>query len=508
MNLNLCLKILDAKQIRQADLRTIQSEPIASIDLMERASEAFVTLFVAKYRVDRPVKVFCGTGNNGGDGLAIARMLLAYNYQVEVYIIGDPDQGSPDFAINYRFVQTQLTPRSLTDSASFPVLESKDLVIDAIFGSGLSRPIIGFYGELIEYINQSDAKEVVAVDIASGLGCSQTFIGGSVMQVTRTITFQSPKLSQLLPSHATFTGELKIVDIGLDWQFIAGLPSDSYFLTRCFIQSILRTRGKYIHKGEAGRCLIVAGSHGMMGAAVLSAKACMRSGTGLLTMCVPRCGVDIVQVSVPEVLVITSDGDERMEGYVAIDSFDAIGIGPGIGTDASTAETLLSVLQSSNQPMVLDADALNILSQNPSWLEFIPKDSVLTPHPGEFKRLVGQWQDDYHRLDLQKALAKQYSIYVLVKGAHTTIACPDGTVFFNSTGNPGMATAGSGDVLTGMITSFLGQGYSSLEAVLIACYVHGLAGDIYARTHAEQSLIASDIIDNISFSLRSIPENR
>ncbi|MBU2914563.1 NAD(P)H-hydrate dehydratase [Reichenbachiella agariperforans] len=504
MNSNLCLKIFSAEQTRQADQYTITHEPIASIDLMERASTCFVQAFLRDYSKDQSVKVFCGTGNNGGDGLAIARLLLDADYHVEVYLLGDVEKGTPDFQTNLKKLKGLLAPVWVSDMVVFPTIENGDLVIDALFGSGVSRPVEGIYAECIEAINRSMAKDVIAVDIASGLGCETRYGKGAVMEVSHTVTFQSPKLTQLLPENDVHTGRLDVIDIGLSEEFIRSVAVQQYFLTEAFIKSLLIPRKKYAHKGDAGRSLIVAGSFGKMGAAVLAAQACLRSGVGLLTMQVPECGVDILQSTTPEAMVRADKNSKVNEKFDDLEGFDAIGVGPGIGTEDETAKRLKLLIGSSKVPMVLDADALNILSQHPTWLEYLPKGSVLTPHPGEFARLVGEWDDDAHKLALQMELAQRLDAIVLLKGAHSTVATPDGRLFFNSTGNPGMATGGSGDVLTGMVTAFLAQGYDSLSATLVACFVHGRAGDLFLAEGAEESLIASDLITKTPLVLKCL----
>ncbi|PIB36456.1 hypothetical protein BFP72_14150 [Reichenbachiella sp. 5M10] len=495
MNINLCLKILNAAQIHQTDQHTIAHEPIASVDLMERAATCFVHAFREHYTMDEPVRVFCGRGNNGGDGLAIARLLLDAGYGVEVCLLGEEDQGTPDFLLNLQRLKGMLDPICIRRKMDLPPIAEGEIIVDALFGSGLSRPIEGMYAACIEAINEN-AAHVVAVDIASGLGCDQCYDEGSVMLVRHTITFQSPKLMQLLPENDPHVGHLEVVDIGLDAKFIATIPSTYYLMTQPFVRSMFQPRKKFAHKGDAGRAMIVAGSYGMMGAAVLAAGACLRTGVGLLTMCLPRCGVNIMQTSVPEAMVRPTAGD-WIEGFIDLEGFDVVGVGPGIGTEQQTADCLKLLIGSSKVPLVLDADALNILSQHPTWLEYLPKGSVLTPHPGEFRRLVGEWDSDIHKLQLLVEFAERYEVNVLLKGAHTAVANPSGQLFFNSTGNPGMATGGSGDVLTGMVTSLMAQKYSGLEAALMACYLHGLAGDLYAHQWNEQSLIASDLVDCI-----------
>ncbi len=504
MDLNLCIKILNAEQIRQADQFTIKNEPIASIDLMERASEVFVDTFVKKFKTKTPVYVFCGTGNNGGDGLAIARLLIEHEYRVAVYIIGDPKKGSRDFQLNHELVKSYLNPVYLESKKDFPVLVKDLVIIDAIFGSGLSRGASGTYGELIDHINDSACARRVAVDIASGLGCDEVFTDGKVMEVSHTVTFQVIKLSHLFPQNYAHSGHVDLVDIGLDAEFIHTLRTDYYYLTRAFAKSIYKPRPKIMHKGRAGHVLLMSGSKGKMGATSLSGKAALKAGCGLLTCYVPKCGLDIIQTNRPEAMVEEDAGDTYLTTIPDLERYNAIAVGPGIGTEPKTGEALSQLFSESQVPLVIDADALNLLSQDKKILNALPKGSVLTPHPGEFKRMVGVWKDDYERLQLQIQFAQKHEVVVVLKGAHTSIVGPGGRVFFNSTGNPGMATAGSGDVLTGIITSLLGLGYPALEAAILGVYIHGRAGDLAAQRGGMEALIASDIIAHLGKAFQEL----
>ncbi|SMD36542.1 NAD(P)H-hydrate epimerase [Reichenbachiella faecimaris] len=504
MDFNFCLKVLDAEQIRQADQFTIKNEPIHSIDLMERASEEFARWFTALFDKNMPVVIFCGTGNNGGDGLVICRLLNDAGYTVSLFCVGDPDSGSRDFKINYDIIQNYDIPQTVIDKSNFPTLGKDTVIIDAIFGSGISRPITGLIADLINHLNAEPCEYRVAVDIASGLGCNHRFEGGAIMNASHTVSFQVPKLSLFLPQNENQSGELIIKSIGLVEEYIQSLSSNYYFSTPAFVRSFVKHRSKFSHKGRAGKNLLVAGSHGKLGAAILAGKACLRSGAGLLTIHTPGCGQNVLQNSVPEAMIVVDEHDKLISNMESISAFDVIGIGPGIGTDKLTASAVNQILDQFDKPMVIDADALNILSENNNWVEKIPQGSVLTPHPGEFKRLVGDWSDDYDRLNRQIEFCTKHKVVVLLKGANTSISNPEGIVVFNSTGNPGMATAGSGDVLTGIITALLGQGYSGFEAALLGAHLHGLAGDLFVRKNAEESLIASDLLEYLPRAMRKV----
>lgn len=501
MDLNKCLKVLNSEQIRQADQFTIKNEPIASLDLMERASETFVDWFLRQFPEGSLVRIICGTGNNGGDGLVIARLLLEYNFEIEVFVVGDPKKGSRDFQINYELVQNFLKPVRLTSEKKFPVFTKNEILIDAMFGSGLSRPVKGIYAKLIEHINNSPCDRIAAVDIASGLGSNEYFKGGEVLGVSHTVSFQVPKLSLMLPQNEAYAGEVFIEDIGLNQEFISALESNHLLVTLEFVRSILKERPIFSHKGKLGKVLLYAGSAGKMGAAILAAKACKRAGVGLLSMYVPESENVIAQLGVPEAMAICYSGSSEQTDF---HDFDCMGVGPGIGVNDTSRNRLEAILKNAKGPMVLDADALNLMSIDKTLISNVPKNSIITPHPGEFERLVGEWKDDYHRLELQQQLSKKHNLIVLLKGANTSIASPDGKVFFNSTGNSGMATGGSGDVLTGIVTGLLAQGYLPLEAAILGAFVHGLAGDHFYDEYGPESLVASDLIAYLPTAFQTI----
>jgi len=505
MDLNSCLKVLNSEQIRQADQFTINNEPIASIDLMERASKTFVHSFVKVFTDGSQVMVVCGTGNNGGDGLVIARLLSAYNFEMEVFVIGDPEKGSRDFQVNFEIILGFLKPIKIKTVRDFPVFEKDAIVIDAIFGSGLSRSVSGIYGQLIDHINQSPCDQIVAVDIASGLGSDEVFPKGKIIEVSHTFSFEVPKLSLLLPQNEQYSGQVTIESIGLNKEYMNTLESSYYVLTHEFIATRLKDRNIFMHKGQAGRALIYAGEKGSMGAAILAGRACMKSGSGLLTIYAPQSENTIVQLGVPEAI---SRAYTPKSGLPDLSTFDCIGIGPGIGVSDASWNRLRSIIDHppAGRPLVLDADAINILSKDQKLLGKLPKNTILTPHPGEFRRLVGAWKDDYHRLQLQKQFSAKYNVIVLLKGANTSISNPSsgGQVFFNPTGNPGMATGGSGDVLTGIIVGLLAQGYEPLEATLLGVWLHGLAGDIYVDEFGPESLVASDLINYLPAAFQAV----
>lgn len=496
------MKIIDVDQIRELDKYTIEQEPITSIELMERAALACVNWITDRYDTATEFKIFCGLGNNGGDGLAIARLLAAKKYTVHVFIINYSEKRSPDFLFNYERLKLSADNTIYMDEVSS--VESfknsfqytpQSVLIDAIIGAGLKDPAKGLVTHVIDFVNQQPLP-VISIDVPSGLYCDTlNNAKDHIVNAEFTLTFQFPKLSFMFTENAKYTGEFSILDIQLNAEHIRTLPTKNYFITKNDVQSFLKTRNAIAHKGVFGHALIVAGSKGKMGAAVLAAKACMRSGAGLLTVHSPNCGYDILQTSLPEAMVSCDTENDHITDNIRIEKYNAIGVGPGIGTDKQTQNVTKLLIQNSTVPLVLDADALNILSENKTWLAFIPANSILTPHPKEFERLAGKTENSMERLKTQREFSIKNGVYVVLKGAHTSISCPNGDVYFNSTGNPGMATGGSGDVLTGIITSLMAQGYSSQQSCLLGVYLHGLAGDFAAQARSEESMIASDIIE-------------
>jgi NAD(P)H-hydrate epimerase len=487
------MRILSTQQTRDLDTYTIAHEPIASIDLMERASQAFVDWFTPRIDTSKKVGVVCGTGNNGGDGLAIARLLGEWGYSITAWIVEGGVRQAEDFRINLERLPANITRITVTTADAFST-GGCDILIDAIFGSGLSRAPEGLYADVIGVINKSEAMRI-AVDIPSGL-MADAPSSGTIVKAHYTVSFQVPKLAFMLPGNYPFTGEWAVVDIGLDKEFARKLPTDYFYTRRKDAQSILKDRSKFDHKGAFGHALLIAGSHGKIGAAVLAAKACLRAGVGLLTSHLPECGYAIMQTAVPEAMAMTDEDPFIFSKAPDLTAYDTLGIGPGLGQDERTVKALAQTLENFRRPVVLDADALNILGANRHLLHLIPPGSILTPHPKEFQRLTGTWKDDFGRLEMQKDLASSLNAVIVLKGAHTSVASEDG-VHFNSTGNPGMATGGTGDVLTGILTALLAQNYSPAEAAILGVFLHGLAGDLAVGELGMNSLTATDVINHL-----------
>ncbi|MGQ0829566.1 MAG: NAD(P)H-hydrate dehydratase [Bacteroidota bacterium] len=499
------MKVLSIIQIREADKYTIEKEPITSIDLMERAAKACVDWIIEQFDISTNFKIVCGQGNNGGDGLAIARLLSEEQYKVQVVIVHHSENHSSDFISNYESFRAINDPVEINSIQSFHDalhIDSNSVIIDALLGSGLNKPVMGLLADCISFINKL-AAPVISIDMPSGLYADvlndPTDI---IVRANYTLSFQFPKLSFMFTENAKHVGEFSVLDIGLHSEYITHASTQHHFITRNDAGPLLKTRNKIAHKGNFGHALLVSGSYGKMGAAILASKACMRSGVGLLTAHIPKCGYNILQTAVPEVMVEADSESNYISENIKVEKYNVIGIGPGIGTEKQTQNVVKLLIQNSSVPLVFDADAINIISENKTWLSFISANCIFTPHPKEFERLAGKSANTSERLQLQRDFALKYKAYVIVKGAHTSISCPDGSVFFNSTGNPGMATAGSGDVLTGIITSLLAQGYTSQHACILGVYLHGLAGDFAAYEKTEESMIASDIVESMGEAFR------
>jgi len=489
------MKILSPKQIHEADKATIKNFPISSADLMEKAASKCYDWIIDKFPdPSQPIHVCCGMGNNGGDGLVISRLLLKQGFQVNVYLICFSESRSDDFKLNLkRLTDMKARIKEIRQLSDFPVIGEKELVIDAIFGIGLKRPPAGFTKDFIQYLNTS-CPTVIAIDIPSGL-FAQSFVKDkeSIVKSKYILTFQCPKLAFLLPDHQHFIENWKILDIELDKNYLESTKADYYWIDHNFIADFFKKRQRFSHKGTFGHSLIIGGSYGKVGAVILASKAALKSGSGLVSAYIPKCGYTAMQSHNPEIMVEVDD-DKYLQFFNVKTKPDAIGIGPGLGTHSKTKKGFVEFVLQCKLPIVIDADGLNIISEFKDLLDIVPKDAILTPHPKEFERLVGSWSDDYEKLKKQIDLSSQLQCVVVLKGAYTSIA-NQGKIFFNSTGNPGLATAGSGDVLTGILCGLLAQGYTSLQAAILGVYIHGRAADLSVSSfESMESLIASDCI--------------
>lgn len=503
------MKILSAEQIKVCDAFTIQNEPVASIDLMERAAMACIKHIVKKSSIDSEFVIFCGKGNNGGDGLAIARFLIKRNYNVKVFIVEHSSNASEDFKINLERLK-ELKPEVISALEKEEDLKKvqftpSTLIIDSIFGTGLNKPIEGIAAKLVGFIN-STKLFVISIDIPSGLYADKPNDKDDVIvRSSVTLSFQFPKLSFLMPQNGMYVPEFEILDIGLDRTFIQNIATPYYYITKTDLQPLLRSRAKFSHKGTYGHALLVAGAYGKMGASVIAAKACLRSGAGLLTVQTPKKGIDIIQNSIPEAMVNPDSHEEFISELPPMDKFTAVAIGPGIGTTPESEKVIKNLLNY-NLPMVFDADALNVLSNNKTLLSFLIPDSILTPHVKEFDRLTQKHINDFERLESARQFSLKHRCIIVLKGAYTQIVMPDGNIFFNSTGNAGLAKGGSGDTLTGVILGLLARGYTPPQAALIGVHIHGSAADNALKKIHIESLLATDVIARLPKAFEKLYE--
>ena len=492
------MKIFTSNQIHELDQYTIAHEPIESINLMERAAKALARAITERWTNKTPVVVFAGPGNNGGDALAVSRMLVEMGYQVQVYLFNTNNRLSDDCAVNKKRLQENKRVKAFHEVMTEfdpPRLDADTLVVDGLFGSGLNKPMAGGYASLVKYINASPAK-VVSIDVPSGLMTEDNTynIRANIIRATLTLTFQQPKLSFLFDENQSFIGELQVLDIRISKEGMEQTDALYRIVEEEEVRGKMLRRSPFAHKGQMGHALLVAGSYGMGGAAILASKACLRSGVGKLTVHTPKKNNLLMQMAVPEA-VVQLDMEETIFGEpVDTEDYNVLGIGPGLGTNEQTAIALISQLRRTQCPIVADADALNILANHRAWVQQLPKNIILTPHVKEFDRIAGHSSDSYERLSKARELARKLQGYILLKGHYSALCLPDGHVLFNSTGNAGMATAGSGDVLTGIITGLLARGYRHEDACIVGMYIHGLAGDYAAEEMGMESMVASDII--------------
>lgn len=492
------MKIFTSAQIHELDKYTIEHEPIESIDLMERAAKAITHAITEMWHNDTPMVVFAGPGNNGGDALAVARMLAEAGYSISVYLFNISGHLSEDCATNKaRLTEIKKIKEFIEVTQEFdpPQLTSETLVIDGLFGSGINKPLAGGFSSLVKYINASPCK-VVSIDVPSGLMTEDNTynVRANIIRADVTLTLQQPKLSFLFAENQMFTGWQKVLDIRISSEGIEKTDAHYNIVEERDVRCMLRGRNSFAHKGMMGNALLIAGSYGMGGAAILATKACLRAGVGKVTVHTPNSNNIIMQISVPEAVILPDSEETIFSEPTDTEDYDALGIGPGLGTSETTAIALIAQLRRTQCPIVADADAINILANRRAWIQQLPKGIILTPHPKEFDRLDGHSTDSGERLAKACKMAERIGAYIILKGRYSALCMPDGHVAFNPTGNAGMATAGSGDVLTGIITALLARGYNQAEACIVGMYLHGLAGDIAAEELGMESLTAGDLI--------------
>ena len=498
------MKIPDIKTARLADSYTIENEPISSVDLMERAAtQVYFWLMRNLKSKEVSIKIFCGMGNNGGDGLVLARLLATQDIYAQVFILHVSENFSHDCEVNYERLKAipEVPMYGIFSKDDFPKIDDNDIIIDALFGSGLNRPLEGVAAELVQHLNDNHAIRI-AIDIASGLnGDSIGNPSSPIVHADYPLSMQFPKMAFLYPENEPFVGNWEVMDIKIHPDFIENLETSNFYTTADVIKPLLHKRGKHSHKGTYGHALLIAGSTGKTGAAMLASESCLRSGVGLLTTHLPKSAMLPLQVYLPEAMISPDKSDNCFSELPDLQPYNAIGAGPGLGKAPETATALKLLIQNAKVPMVLDADALNIISENKTWLSFLPDRTIITPHPKEFERLFGKTDNSAQRIELQREMSVKHNIIIVLKGANTSITFPNGSCFFNSTGNPGMATAGSGDVLTGIILSLLAQRYTPEEAAIIGVFMHGRAGDKAAAEKGMEAMIAGDITKQLVFSL-------
>ena len=493
------MKIFTAAQIHELDNYTITHEPIKSIDLMERAAKTITRAIMDEWTDRTPMVIFAGPGNNGGDALAVARLLAEENYKVSVYLFNIHNKLSDDCAANkQRLIDSKRVGHFTEVTLNFdpPELTEDMVVIDGLFGSGLNKPLIGGFASLVKYINQCPAK-VVSIDIPSGLMCEDNTynIHSNIIRADLTLTLQQKKLSMMMADCQKYIGRLRVLDIRLSKEYIDKTEANCRILEEQDVRRLLMPRDDFAHKGAMGNALIIAGSYGMAGAAVLATRACLRSGVGKVTVHTPRRNYLVMQTAVPEAVMQMDHEETYFSESVDSTDFDALGIGPGLGLVENTAIALIGQIRRTSCPIVADADALNILANHQAWMQQLPSGIIMTPHPKEFDRMAGSTSNnDYERLIRAQQMAEHIKGYIILKGHHSALCMPDGHIVFNATGNSGLATAGSGDVLTGILTALLARGYDKGTACQLGMYLHGLAGDLAAKEVGKESLVASDII--------------
>lgn len=504
------MKILTAEQLKEADRITLEKQEITSNELMERAAGlVYEEIHKRLQNADIPIKIFCGIGNNGGDGLVIGRLLIDKGYDVTIYVVNYSDQRSKDFLVNYDHVKnmTKKWPVLLKSEDDFPEIKVGDFVVDAIFGLGLNRPLVDWVANLVRHINKSGAF-VLSVDMPSGLMADMPSEGGdSIVRANYTISFQAPKMAFYLPDTAEYVGELQILEIGLDREYLKEITAAAQLIFREEARVLYRPRNKFSHKGTYGHALMIGGSYGKIGSICLASTAALRAGAGMVSVFVPKCGYEIIQSILPEAMVLTDENEKHLSNIEFDLDPSVIGFGVGVGTGDETVAAFEELLKKNKKPMLIDADGLNILSKNKEFLKFLPEGTVLTPHPKELERLVGRWKDDFEKLEKVQEFVKEYKIILVLKGAYTFTITPEG-MYINTSGNAGMATAGSGDVLSGVISAFISQGYEPLRAAVFGVYLHGRAGDLAAEKLSYEGLIAGDIARHTGAAILDLFESK
>ncbi len=506
------MKILSSQEIRELDMATCHAQGISTIDLMERAASAVSVEIISRFLPSRRIVIMAGPGNNGGDALAVARLLYEQGYKnLDVYLFNVGGKLSHDCneernklltidGLNFTEVNKEFNP---------PVLGVNDVVIDGLFGSGLKGPMMGGFVAVARYINESGAY-VISIDLPSGLygewnDWSSQVNRRDMVHADLTLAFQLPRLSFFFEENYEILGEWKLLDIDLDEAKLKEFKPNFFWVEHRNIRPLLKPRHPFSAKRDYGSCLFFAGSTGLVGASVLCSKAALKTGAGLSTVHGPRGALNIVQTAAPEVMFEPDRAEHFITDMTVHHGHQAVIAGPGIGANEQTVSALENLLKNVPNALLLDADALNCIAKRPALLTMLPPKTVITPHAGEFDRLFGEHSSSEERLKTALEMARRYNIVIVLKGHYTMVVRPStGRVTINSTGNPGMATAGSGDVLTGVIGAFLAQGYNPEHAATVGVYIHGLAGDLAAEELGEFGITASDISDRVGRAIKMV----
>lgn len=502
------MKIFTSELIREIDKATCEAQGISSLDLMERAASAVCCEIESRFNPTQRFVIFAGPGNNGGDALAVARMLFEQGYRkIEVFLFNVMGKLSHDCQAEKERIKSMegIDFTEVTRDFQPPYLGTDDVVIDGLFGSGLKGALQKGFLTLVNYINDSGSF-VIAIDVPTGLAgeWNSNVSRRDMVHAQLTLTFQFPRLSFFFEENQDVIGEWRILDINLDESKMKEMPVDFMLVEERNVRPLLKKRLDFSNKRDYGSALFFAGSIGMSGAAVLAAKGCLRSGAGLATVHSAKISLPVVQSCLPEALFEPDRNENFITDMSVHHNHQAVAVGPGLGVNEKTVDALELLLKNHKQPLVLDADALNCIARRPHLLSLLPAHSVITPHIGEFDRLFGEHVSNEDRLRKAIDMAKYYNIIIVLKGHYTATVRPTGRVYFNSNGNPGMATPGSGDVLTGVITSFMAQGYRPEQAATLGVFVHGMAGDLTAEKWGEFGILASEIADNCAIALKNI----
>jgi len=494
------MKLFRTAEIKEIEKLTIERQGIDSIQLMQRAAYRIAQELMDRWDTTTPFVLFAGPGNNGGDTLAVAQILTEQGYSTKCYLICPSRTLSPE-CTHMREIHANEDRAELYEvinSFTPPVLTSRTVIVDGMFGTGLNKPLEGGFAGIVKYINNSSSY-VVSIDIPSGLFGENNSQNNpeAIIKADLTLTFNAPRLSFLFRDNEQYIGKWKVLDLELDEEAVSETVSPHQIVEHHQIASVIKSRSTFAHKGDFGHGLLIAGSVGMMGAAQLAAGAALRCGMGLLTLHATRSANIIIQSTLPEAIFSPDNSLLSFSKVPSLDGYSAIAIGPGLGSSDECVSAFSTFMNRRNPNTILDADALNIIAKDKRLANNITPGSILTPHPKEFDRMFGESASDFDRLEKAKKLANQLRVIIILKGAFTASVLPNGEVYFNPTGNPGMANGGSGDVLTGILLSLLTQGYNQVEAALLGCYLHGLAADLAAENLTQHAMKAGDIINYI-----------